>query len=363
MHALLCFLRDYHTGDCGAKSLAQSLTSHPQLRVLLLEKAHIGAAGAAALAATLYRRRANGSRLSVSLEPGGDAMVDVARPWSINVLERPLLLDSRDDELYGNGNQTGASTPGVQLHTLRLDGNPLGKSGVQAVCAAVLAAASMRMLGLSDTGIQDANVDPVVQLLARSTLTELNIAHNMITAQGALHIARALSCNSATTIALFIHGNPIEPSCAPAFAEAVIHHHTLARVSMLTIQAAPDHVQLAATCMDDFHLVLLVELAHRRHHSPISMDLSTNKITAGGVVPLRESLSHRLPALTRLDLSENSLGDAGIVALVAAIHLMPALLDVSLANVGCRDTGVLVRLLSHLFSESVYLGMQVSDSQ
>jgi hypothetical protein len=162
-------------GDFGAVAVAQGLM-HPDstLRDLDMSANYIGETGMASLTEAVIAN--NGTLCTLKL--GGNQLVGVSFAQ---------LLDSL------------AHNCPPRLSTLRMDGTRLSDTGTAMISSMLMSNTTLTTLGISDCGITDDVSFCLEECLPRnSTLRELDLAYNCLSAEGVLDIANSLNATLET---------------------------------------------------------------------------------------------------------------------------------------------------------------------
>eukprot|EP00727_Mastigamoeba_balamuthi_P009036 m51a1_g4755 hypothetical protein (646) ;mRNA; r:424597-426958 len=332
-----CFPPSFHVPDMGIGPrsvgvIAKYLRGDRDLFYALdLSGNPIGDAGSLALASMLED---NGALCSLDLrgcEIGPQGAADI-----FEALKKNRYVTSVDlSGIMGNTrNRLGGALAAAQAATAnpvlaRIYAREAGFSaeGLKAFCGG-LASSSLAVIDLSANGLGEEAAGLLAGSLSGPSLETLVLAHNNIDAVAAGHVANIMtSCPRLTRLDL--SDNRIGKSGSRKIAMAAREHKTLAmlqldRNSILSVGL----VSIAALLGDK--TTARVPIAH--------LSLSGNGLepSSGNLIA---SLMQKLPTLKHLDVSDNPIGDEGVVALCGGLSSNATMTSLSLKGLKLSNEG------------------------
>ena len=213
----------------------------------------------------------------------------------------------------------------TSLTQLDLSYNDISAQGVAALAEALKHNTSLTQLDLSDNDISDQGAADLAEALKQNTsLTQLDLTDNDISAQGAAELAEALKQNTSLT-QLDLSDNDISAQGAVDLAEALKHNTSLTQLDLsdndISDQGAADLAE-----------------ALKQNTSLTQLDLSDNDISAQGAADLAEGLKQNT-SLTQLNLSGNDISEGGAAALAEALKQNTSLTQLGLSRNSISDHG------------------------
>lgn len=223
---------------------------------------------------------------------------------------------------------------------LSLSHNSLGPRSVDGLL--LRANATLLSLDLSYNKLCDAGARSVMAALDSSSqpapvsiLRDLDLTFNKIGPAGAKRICEVLSSNhSRELVRLNVSLNVIGCAGAEAFRWAIRYNHSLTDLN------------LSRNNICDGVVAIALGLQESEGSKLRRLDLSWNSLSDAGA----EHLAHALrgnSVLESLILSSNAIGDTGIGALVDALHSDVALRELDLVGNQLRDATALVNCICH----------------
>ena len=254
------------------------------------------------------------------------------------------------------------------LTYLDLRDNSIGDGGASSLSRALTAKSSLTHLYLSHNSISDFGASSLSQALAASSfLIYLNLRNNSIGDSGAASFANALKTNTSLT-SLDLSQNRIGSSGGASLSQALSENRSLLNLNMSENRIGSDGVacfsygllvsslnklDLSLNSIDDAGARCLAD-ALRGSNTLTTLDLSQNHIGVNGAFFLSEALA-RNSSLSNLDLSCNRTGDAGAAQLSKALALNKSLISLNLGNNNIGDVG------AHSLSEAVTVNSSLAD--
>ena len=213
------------------------------------------------------------------------------------------------------------------LNSLGLSDNPgIGNPSVMSLCEALKVNTTLSSLDLSGTGISDAGVLSLVEVLKTNTssLTSLLLSDIKISHQSIKSIAEVLRVNS-TLKDLKFEGNKVGVGGTKLIAESLKANTTLKLLSL-------SRNNIKAKCGRLFSDSLKV------NGTLESLTLAENALGSRGAQLLSEGLRVNT-SLRHLDLSGNSIGSEGAESIAETIRVNASLTSLKLAGNNIGDPG------------------------
>ena len=213
------------------------------------------------------------------------------------------------------------------LNCLNLNRNPgIGNPSVMSLCEALKVNTTLNSLDLSETGISDAGVLSLVEVLKTNTssLTSLSLSDIKISNHSITSIAEVLRVNS-TLKELTFEGNKVGVCGAKLVAESLKVNTTLKLLSL-------SRNNIKAPCG------LLYTDSLKVNRTLESLTLAENALGAHGAQFLSEGLQVNT-SLRHLDLSGNSIGDKGAASMAETIRNNASLTSLKLSQNSIGDPG------------------------
>ena len=238
------------------------------------------------------------------------------------------------------------------LNSLGLWNNPgIGNPSVMSLCEALKVNTTLSSLNLSETGISDAGVLSLVEVLKTNTssLTSLSLSDIKISHHSVKSIAEVLRVNT-TLKELEFEGNNVGSDGAKLIAESLKANTTLKILILsrnnfkapcgsifsdaLKVNGTLESLTLAENALGSRGAQLLSE-GHRVNTSLRHLDLSENSMGYKGAESIAETIRVNA-SLTSLKLSGNNIGDPGANKVSEAFKVNVSLkdLDLSLNAIG-----------------------------
>ena len=311
----------------GARVLAGYLKRNKTLSALHLNYSDIGNAGATALAEVLWTNTTLDS-LDLRINPsiGDSSVMSLCEALKVN----------------------------KTLSSLNLSGTGISDAGVLSLVEVLKTnTSSLSSLSLSDIRISHHSVKPIAEVLrVNSTLKELEFEGNKVGVGGAKLIAESLKANSTLEI-LSLSRNNIKAPCGRLLSDALKVNGTLKSLSLaenalgargaqllsegLRVNTSLSHLDLSGNSIGDEGAELIAETI-KVHASLTSLKLSKNSIGDPGANKVSEALKVNVP-LEDLDLSLNAIGAAGAESIAEALKRNAALTTLDLGFNVIGDNG------------------------
>jgi len=193
------------------------------------------------------------------------------------------------------------------LHTLCLDNNPIGCSGVVKLIQALSTATTLRELNLKNTGIGSDDIQAICHLLSCSCrIVSLNVAGNELQPESVALLARALTINSSLKT-MIMNGSVIDVNSTNALASMLQNNQSLTE-----LQIVHCHVE---DCAASLIAEVLAENSTLR-----KLDMSANPLGVRGTSVVFKMLEKN-NSLTELELKDISLSDDSVMALRDSLQL------------------------------------------
>jgi len=224
-----------------------------------------------------------------------------------------------------------------EIDTVSLIDSGLDDASVRPI-GEVLEKLNVRTLDLSKNKITSAGVGEIAKGIASNvTLTQLNLSDNQIDSAGLIHLAANLSSKPALTL-LNLNGNRINSQGVKALAEHIGNPEKIF-----------PQLNLARNQLGDEGAKEVGNLV-KNNHNITNVDLSGNNIGNRGVESL---LSHLGPetAILSLDLSHNDIGTEGGLAIEKFLRSNSTIRDLNLSgNKNLKGSEALNSLFKEGFS-------------
>ena len=312
----------------GASILAGYLKRNKTLTALHLIRSDIGDVGATALAEVLWTNTTLNS-LDLWKNPG------IGNP-SVTSLCKALKVNKTLSTL--NLSETGISDAGVLSLVEVLKTNT----------------SSLTSLSLSEIKISHHSVKSIAEVLrVNSTLKELKFEGNNVGSDGAELIAESLKANTTLKILILSRNNIKEP-CGGMFSDALKVNGTLESLTLaendlgvhgaqllsegLKVNTSLRHLDLSGNSIGTKGAELIAETI-RVHASMTGLKLSWNGIGDAGANKVSEALKVNVH-LKELDLSFNAIGAAGAESIAEALKSNATLTVLDLDSNVIGDNGV-----------------------
>ena len=291
------------------------------------------------------------------------------------------------------------------LNSLGLWNNPgIGNPSVMSLCEALKVNTTLSSLNLSGTGISDAGVLSLVEVLKTNTssltslsLSEIKISHhsvksiaevlrvnstlkelkfegNNVGSDGAELIAESLKANTTLKILILSRNNIKEP-CGGMFSDALKVNGTLESLTLaendlgvhgaqllsegLKVNTSLRHLDLSGNSIGTKGAELIAETI-RVHASMTGLKLSWNGIGDAGANKVSEALKVNVH-LKELDLSFNAIGAAGAESIAEALKSNATLTILDLDSNFIGDNGA-QSLCEALKKNATLTTLDVSDN-
>jgi len=225
-----------------------------------------------------------------------------------HTLQKLILPENR---LTGNSVPTimrNLSTHSVTF--LNLAGNSLHIAGASAIGDFLMGVNVLRVLNLSFCGLDCIDVQTLCRAINKKTdsaLREIDLSSNKIAVDGAGAIANTLSLPTCTISNLNLAWNDLGTQGAISIARALSNNRSLAQLD------------LSANCISDQGgQALAASLAPSKNSTLVVLKLSQNMICGGSCFVFSGNVKAH-PALKKLDLSRNPVGEAGARCLYRTI--------------------------------------------
>ena len=317
-------------GRVEAASFDPVLSHLTALTSLQLDRIHVGATGAEALAPRL-RRLSRLAHLRMagctdvfqrSAEDATALAALIAHPIGLTA------LDLSEDRVGNTGAEVLA--PALrhlsQLAFLCLDSNDISAAGATALAPALSRLFALTELNLSGNRLGADGAEALAPALGRlSQLAALSLARCRLGAAGAAALVAPLALLTALTV-LRLDYNGIGADGAVSLAPALSPLSRLAGLHMSSNKLGAAGAAALAPCM-----ALLTALTQ--------LDLGDNDVGAGGAASLAPALS-RLSRLANLTLHLSGIGPAGAAALAPAFGRLTALTLLDLRDSSLGDDGL-----------------------
>jgi cortexillin 1/2 len=202
---------------------------------------------------------------------------------------------------------------------LHLDHRPLRLEGAGALSKTLPAHDETENLSLVNSGIDDAALKPIADVLEKLSLKVLDLSRNEITGDGLAELSKGITNNLSLT-ELNLENNKIN--------DAGIAH-------LATALAAKPAIT--------------------------SVNLNGNQIGAAGVKSLKDQIGHNERVFTRLHLNNNKLGDAGAAAVATLLSSNSTITHVHLSGNGIGDAGV-ASLCQAISPDSLVVELDLSNN-
>ncbi|XP_016049544.1 ribonuclease inhibitor isoform X2 [Erinaceus europaeus] len=305
-------LNDNPLGDAGLRLLCEGLRA-PQchLERLQLEYCGLTAAGCGALAAVL-RDKPDVKELVLSNNELGDAgMRELVRSLAAG----PSALETLKLDSCGLGPEACSELSGLlsakpSLRELDLGSNALGDAGVAALCPGLLSPGSrLRTLWLWECGLGAEGCRELCRVLgAKETLRELSLAGNEeLGDAGCGLLCETLLGGGCQLETLWVKSCGLTAASCPAWA------------SVLTRTQKLQELQLSGNRLGDTGVRELCEALGQPGATLRVLWLGDCEVTDSGCESLA-SLLRDTRSLRELDLSNNGLGDAGVLLLLGCLE-------------------------------------------
>lgn len=264
-------------------------------------------------------------------------------------------LDLSSNTVSTKGGRLLAAHLPPRLHTLDLSWNPMGDEFLQDWSQRI--PPTLRVLHMDGTLLTDHGV---VHLAGRP-ITELTLANNQVTEEGAIVLAGGALMDHLQVLDLSynhiaVSGITALASRAPHLQRFDVGKNLLTGEGSDAIAAAlPHHLQrlgLSSSGIDDASLMPLFR--HRQHL--LRVDLSDNHITVMGAMILGDVLPSTLQTL---DLSHNPLSSSSATSLARAFKRLTRLQHLRLSGCHLRSHGI--ECLSEAWRECKMLRHLVLD--
>ena len=264
------------------------------------------------------------------------------------------------------------------LNYLNLNGNPgIGNPSVMSLCEALKVNTTLSSLDVSGTGISDAGVLSLVEVLKTnaSSLTSLLLSDIKISHQSIKSIAEVLRVNS-TLKNLKFEGNKVGVGGTKLIAESLKANTTLKLLSLsrnnikakcgrlfsdsLKVNGTLESLTLAENALGSRGAQLLSE-GLRVNTSLRHLDLSGNSIGSEGAESIAETIRVNA-SLTSLKLKGNNIGDPGANKVSEALKVNVSLeyLDLSFNAIGAAGAESIAEALkSNATLTTLYLDYNV----
>ena len=268
-------------------------------------------------------------------------------------MKRSESLSSLDLNYCGDIGDAGATAlaevlrTSTTLNSLGLWNNPgIGNPSVTSLCEALKVNTTLSSLNLSGTGISDAGVLSLVEVLKTNTssLTSLLLSDIKISHQSLKSIAEVLRVNS-TLKDLKFEGNKVGVGGTKLIAESLKANTTLKLLSLsrnnikakcgrlfsdsLKVNGTLESLTLAENALGSRGAQLLSD-GLRVNTSLRHLDLSWNSIGSEGAESIAETIRVNA-SLTSLELVGNNIGDPGANKVSEALKVNVCLEDLSLS--------------------------------
>lgn len=317
------------------------------LNCLRLPKNPLTARSSQALAAAFQAHISTLRELDVSENPtvlqGGDGLSLLVGAMTTDDCQRLTRLNLTKN---GIGNKKeGSHCIGRLLRRnksiveLILSHNNLSSRNMKDIAEGICDNTTIRSIDLSYNKISDKGVGRLMASLdsAQSSclLSELDLTYNKIGALGAEHIATLLNLNNRYIKKLNLSLNSIGPQGAVFFRWALQYNHTLLDLNLSRNHILDEGAEAIAQGLrdsDDTHLQAL--------------DLSWNSLTNAGASALADVVRDN-SMLQSLKLASNAIGDEGVNAIADALHADLALQELDIVGNQMRDPSGLVHLLCY----------------
>jgi len=202
---------------------------------------------------------------------------------------------------------------------LHLDHRPIRLEAAGALSKTLPAHDETETLSLVNTGLDDASLKCIAEVLEKLSLKSLDLSRNNITGAGAQELAKGITSNLSLT-ELNLSDNKVDDAGVASLAQA------LAAKPAIT------------TC-----------------------NLNGNQITGSGVKSLSEHIGNNERSFSNLQLNNNKLGDDGASAVANLIKANSTITHVHLSGNGIGDSGV-AALCSALGPDSLVVDLDLSDN-
>lgn len=300
-------LSDNALGDAGLRLLCQGLLdAQCCVERLRLEYCKLSAASCEALASVL-RAKPGLKELALSNNDLGEAGVralcqglkDSASQLEVLKLESCGVTTANCRELA----EAVAGT--ATLQELHLGDNPLGDAGLAALCPGLLQPGSrLQTLWLWDCGLTAEGCRDLSGLLkAKDSLKELSVAGNALGDEGAQLLCEALLEPSCRLQSLWVKSCNLTAACCPHFGSVLGQNRSLLELQLSSNQLGDAGVQGLCQGLRQPGCVLQV------------LCLGDCDVSDGGCGSLASVLLVS-PSLQKLDLSNNCMGDPGLLQLL-----------------------------------------------
>ncbi|XP_004459835.2 ribonuclease inhibitor [Dasypus novemcinctus] len=298
-------------GDAGLRLLCEGLQD-PQcnLEKLKLEYCDLTAAGCEALAAAL-RTKASFRELGLSNNDVGEAgvralcrcLVECASPLEKLRLEGCGVTAANCEDL------SRVVAAKASLQELDLGENRLGDAGLAALCPALLGPdCSLRILWLWECDITAEGCRDVCRLLrAKDSLRELSLAGNQLGDEGARLLCESLREPGCRLESLWVKSCGFTAACCPHFGSMLGHNKSLLEL------------QLSGNALGDAGVQTLCQGLGLPGSALRVLWLGDCEVTDRGCAALA-ALLLSCPGLRELDLSNNPMGDPGVLQLVGSLQ-------------------------------------------
>lgn len=357
-------LRGNRIGDAGIQHLAPALVG--KMSAWDLSDMGLGERGAAHIAAALT---ANSSRtdiisLFLGYNPLGDegAKHIAAAVKDMKALVSWSLVDCRLGPL--GAEYVAAAVHGhTSLGFLDLDSNQLGDGGAESIADALTQDSKggcLEDVDVADNGIGDAGMEHLGRVLAASRkLTEIRLDGNPFGERGAEHLAAGLKARRNISHADSDSEGGSTDSL-PDFADLTVSmagnmrigdsglRHLAASFAELSPGGTWNFSDMGVSDAGAAHVAEALKLVSTCSvsggHVPQKLNLSKNRLGSCGTQLICEALTYYWPAkgvnmlrstaspLTTLDLSDNLIGDDGILHLAEALRQKTKLTSLTLAG-------------------------------
>ncbi|XP_076971346.1 ribonuclease inhibitor [Tamandua tetradactyla] len=298
-------------GNAGAGLVLRSLQDSPcAIRTLSLQDCGLTGAGCAALPAVL-RALPTLRELNLSDNALGDAGL---RLLCEGLLDAPCTLEKLKLESCGATSASCKELGSIvaakdSLQELALGDNKLGDAGIAALCPALLSPSSrLKVLWLWECDVTAEGCRDLCRVLrAKESLRELSVAGNELGDRGAQLLCEGLREPSCQLESLWVKTCGLTAASCPHFAAVLTHNRALQELQMSSNKLGDAGVQQLCQSLSQPGTTLRV------------LWLGDCDVTDRGCAALAALLLSS-PSLRELDLSNNPMGDPGVLQLVQSLQ-------------------------------------------
>ena len=238
------------------------------------------------------------------------------------------------------------------LTFIDLSQNQMDAEGVSALAQVIANNPSLTFLSLESCGLGvDETATVISSLERRSELTSLNLAANVISPSGIASLSSVFSSASKKLTSLNLASTGLKIEGVKALAQALVNFRSVSDGPRLSLNLAHNDIgDEGVKALDKSHSKYLWQGGGLP--DLFSMQLDDNQISPQGILTLCslmiKNMRVRNTPLKLISLSNNPIGDEGIVYLSKLLFCQSSLTALYLNHIGIGDAGV--RLIAQALS-------------